>query len=77
VSLFELYDLADYFQVVSLKDLVLLCFKKYLKDETAELFLKCIQERDLTVFKGIMANYIAARYLHCQLETFHFIKVGK
>jgi hypothetical protein len=77
VSLFELYDLADYFQVVSLKDLVLLCFKKYLKDETAELFLKYIQERDLTVFKGIMANYIAARYFSLSARNFPFHKVGK
>jgi hypothetical protein len=77
MSLFELYDLADYFQVVSLKELVSLCFMKYLTDETAEIFLKCIQERDLTAFKGIMANYVAARYFSLSKRNFPFHKVGK
>jgi hypothetical protein len=75
--LFELYDLADYFQVKLLRQLVSQGFKKILEDFTAERFLITVRESDLVEFKGILVHYIAARFRELSNRDFLFHKLGK
>jgi hypothetical protein len=75
--LFELYDLADYFQVQSLKDLMIERCKQYLTDETAESFLDRILQRNAPELKRIICYYIAARFRELSDKGFSFHKVGK
>jgi hypothetical protein len=75
--LFELYDLADYFQVKLLRELVSQGFKKMLEDSTVEGYLTMVRERDLVEFKGILVHFIAARFRELSNRDFPFHKLGK
>jgi hypothetical protein len=76
-SLFELYDLSDYFQVHRMKILVLERFKEYLTLKTAEYFLTCVRDREISELKGRMADYLAAHFMDLLKIDFPFHKVGK
>jgi hypothetical protein len=74
-NLFELYDLSDYFQVPTLKDLVKSAFRKYLTFEAAKTYLVHVRERNAPDLIDMMANFIALYVL--RLTDFPFDKVGK
>jgi hypothetical protein len=76
-NLFELYFLSDYFQVQTMKILVLHGFEKYLTNTTAESFLTCIRDREIFELKGRMADYLAAHFMELLKIDFPFHKVGK
>jgi hypothetical protein len=76
-NLFELYYLSDYFQVASLKELVLKAFKKYLNDSNAEMYLENIHCCNASELKGIMAYFLASRFKQLVEKQFPFHKLGK
>jgi hypothetical protein len=76
-NLFELYYLSDYFQAISLKELVTNAFKKYLNDSNAESFMEKILDCNASELKGVMACYLCYRFKPLFDRQFPFHKLGK
>jgi hypothetical protein len=75
--IFELYDLCDYFQVKTLKELILEGIKPLLTVETAELYLLRIRTQNEPDLRTIFSTFVAENHVELHENNFPFHQVGK
>jgi hypothetical protein len=76
-GLFDLYYLADYFQVGGLKELAVNGFKKYLNGSNVAHYLTMIRSRNILELKTLLLKFIIAHHQVLSKAMFPFHKVGK
>jgi hypothetical protein len=75
--LFELYDLCDYFQVKTLRELIMEGIKPLLTVETAEVYLLRIRTQNEPDLKTVFMTFVAENHVELYEKNFPFHKVGK